>query len=112
MNKIVHPTYLSNEKKYLVVASADIEGVHGIPLDSTYILDHLQRDIKAVKFCCGDNYILDNVTLQVFTPNCKKCQWKVEWAWNPNKKVTHGGSNLSSLSNNSANQSDTRIAWI
>ena len=55
MNKMVHPTYLGNENKYLIVVAADIEGVHGIPLDSTYILDWFQRDIKAVKFCCGDN---------------------------------------------------------
>ena len=71
MNKMVHPTYLGNEKESLIVAAADIEGFHGVPLGSNSILDQLQRDIKAVKFFCGDNYILDNVTPQVFTPICK-----------------------------------------
>ena len=74
MNKIVHTNYLSNENESLIVAAADIEGVHGIPLGSTFILDQLQRDIKAFKLCCGDNYILDNVTPQLFTPSCRKCQ--------------------------------------
>ena len=37
-------------------------------LDSNYLLDQLQCSIKAVKFWCGDNYILNNVTLQLFLP--------------------------------------------
>ena len=112
MNKIVQPTYLSNEKESLIVSSTDIEGVHGIPLGINYILYQLQRDIKAFKLCCGDNYILDNVTPQVFTPIFKECQWKGEWAWYQNKKVTHGVNNLSSLSNNSSKKSDPILAVI
>ena len=58
MNKIGSPTYLSKKKEYLVVTAADIEGGHvrhGPRLDSSYILEQLQRSIKAVNFCCGDN---------------------------------------------------------
>ena len=35
-------------------------------LYSNSVLDQLQRSIKAGKFWCGDNDILNNVTLQLF----------------------------------------------
>ena len=38
MNKIVRPNWLSSDKDYLIVSDADIEGVHGLPLDNNYIL--------------------------------------------------------------------------
>ena len=38
LNKIVCPTYLSSDKDYLIVSDAEIEGVHGLPLDNNYIL--------------------------------------------------------------------------
>ena len=41
MNKIVFPTYLSNDKKYLIVAASDIEGGHSLPLDGNYLLGQL-----------------------------------------------------------------------
>ena len=50
MNKIVLPTYLSNEKEYLIVAASDIESTHDLLLDSNSLLEQLQIDIKAVKF--------------------------------------------------------------
>ena len=50
MNKIGPPTYLSNDKDYLIVAAAEIEGGHGLPLDSNYILEQLQRVIKTFNF--------------------------------------------------------------
>ena len=46
MNKLVHPTYLSNAKEYLIVEAADIEGGHGLTMDSNYPLELLQRAIK------------------------------------------------------------------
>ena len=46
MNKLVHPTYLSNAKEYLIVEAADIEGGHGLTMDSNYPLELLQRVIK------------------------------------------------------------------
>ena len=39
INKIYRPTYLSNCKDYLIVAAVDIEGGHGIPLDSKYMVE-------------------------------------------------------------------------
>ena len=66
MNKIGHPTYLSNDKESLIVAAAEIEGGHGLPLDSNSILDQLKHLIKAVKWWCVDNEIINDVTPQVF----------------------------------------------
>ena len=74
MNKISRPTYLGSYKSSLVVAAADIEGVHGLILECNYLLVQLQYFIKSVKFCCGDNYILNNVTPQLFPPSCQVCQ--------------------------------------
>ena len=76
MNKIGHPNFLSNEKESLIVTSADIEGVHGPPLDSNSLLGELQHYVKSFQFWCGDNDILDNFTLQVFLPSCQLCQLK------------------------------------
>ena len=33
MNKIVRPTYLSNNKESFIVAAEEIEGDHALPLD-------------------------------------------------------------------------------
>ena len=69
MNKIVLPTYLSNDKESLIFSHDEIEVVHGILLDSNYLLEQLQCVIKAVKLWCGDNNILNNDIPQVFLPN-------------------------------------------
>ena len=45
MNKIGLPTYLINDKDFLIVAASDIQVGHGLPLDSSYILEHLERFI-------------------------------------------------------------------
>ena len=74
MNKIGRPTYLSNEKESLTVVAADIEGAHVLTMDSNYLLYLLQRVIKAVNCWCGDNYILNNVTPQVFMPSRQSFQ--------------------------------------
>ena len=78
MNKICLPNYLINDKEYLIVAADEIEGYHGLPLDSNSILELLQRVIKAVKFWCGDNDIIDNFTPQLLPPSHQMCQLKGE----------------------------------
>ena len=66
MNKIGLPNYLSNDKESLIVASDDIEGGHGLHLDSNSILDQLHCVIKAVKFCCSNNDIINMLPLKYF----------------------------------------------
>ena len=47
-NKAGIPTYLSNENESLIYSYDEIEGGYGLPLDSTYLLEQLQRVINAV----------------------------------------------------------------
>ena len=49
MIKIGRPTYIINDKDSLIVADAKIGGGNGLPLDIIYLLEQLQRVIKAVK---------------------------------------------------------------
>ena len=48
INKIVHPTYLSNNDESLIFAAYKIEGGHGLPLDIHALLDQLQIVAKGV----------------------------------------------------------------
>ena len=54
MNKSGRRTYLNEDKESLVVASAEIEGIHGLPFDCPSVAGQLQNFVKAVKSCCGD----------------------------------------------------------
>ena len=76
MNETGLPTYLINDKDFLIVAASDIQVGHGLVLDSNYILEHLERVIKAYNFWCGDDYIINNFTPQLFLPSCQVCQLK------------------------------------
>ena len=50
MNKASLPTYLSNDKESLIDSYDEIEGGHGLPLDSNCLLEQFQRVINAVLF--------------------------------------------------------------
>ena len=71
MNQIGLPTYLINDKEYLIVYNAEIKGGHGPLLESKYILYQFQSVVKAVKFCCGDNYIINKITPLLLLPIVK-----------------------------------------
>ena len=49
MNETGLPTYLINDKEYVMVAADEVDGDHGLPLYSNYILKQLHYVIKAVK---------------------------------------------------------------
>ena len=66
-------------------------------LDSSSLLDQLQCSIKSVKFWCGDNDIINNVTLQLFLPIRQLCQCNGD---------------VSSVIENSAKHIDTRLFWV
>ena len=59
-NKAGQKTYLNEDDESLVVASADIEGDHGLPLDCRGVSHQLQNFFKAVKYRCGDYGIQEN----------------------------------------------------
>ena len=74
MKKTGRPTYLINEKLSLIFSDADIEGGHGLPLGSNYLLGQFHHAIKSVKCWCGDNDILNYFTPQVFLTSRQSCQ--------------------------------------
>ena len=50
MNKSGFPNYLGNDKEYWIYSYDEIEGGHGLPLDSNYLLEQLQHVINDVLF--------------------------------------------------------------
>ena len=76
---------LSNNQNYLIQNCNNHESSDGKvllydlvldtshTLESNYLLDQLQCSIKAAKFWCGDNDILNNFTLQVFLTITQMC---------------------------------------
>ena len=74
MEKIGCPTYLSTDKEYLIVVDAEIEDDHDLTLDSNSLWEQLQHVMKAIKFWCGDNEILNNTTPKIFPPSHQSCK--------------------------------------
>ena len=50
-------SYLSKYKESLLFASAEVEGGHGISLESNTLSDQLESALKPVEFWRGDNNI-------------------------------------------------------
>ena len=46
--KVGRPTYLNSDEEALVVASAEIEGAHGLPIDVNKLGSELHLVIRAV----------------------------------------------------------------
>ena len=44
--------YLNEDEESLVIASDDIEGVQGLPLDCRGVAENLQKVVKTVKYWC------------------------------------------------------------
>ena len=48
MKKAGHPTYLNEDEETLLVASDDIKGGHGLPLDCSVVAKHMQKFLQAM----------------------------------------------------------------
>ena len=48
MNKVGHQTYVSNDKETLIVAAAEVEGDHGLLLDSQALSEKFHCVTKSV----------------------------------------------------------------
>ena len=66
MKKAGRPTCLNEEEDSLVFESANIEGVHGLPLGCNGFAHQLQNFIKFVKSQCGDYDIQGKSSLRYF----------------------------------------------
>ena len=58
--KVGRPTYLNSDEEALVVASAEIEGAHGLPIDVNTLRAKLQIFIKSVNSQQSTKYIIPN----------------------------------------------------
>ena len=63
-NKIGRPTYLYSDEEALVVASEEIEGAHGLPIDVNTLGVELQLVIKAVNTRQSTKYITPKASSQ------------------------------------------------
>ena len=66
MKKAGRRTYLNEDEESLVVASANIEGGHGLPLEYRGVAQHLQKISNASKAQCGDYDIKDKSSMRYF----------------------------------------------
>ena len=76
MNKSGQPTYLNEDKESLVIATANIEGSHGLPFDCHGVAMQFQNVAKAVKSQCGDNEILHKSSMRYFREVIKRVNKK------------------------------------
>ena len=58
--------HLNEDKESLVIASVNIEGGHGPPLDCRGVAHNLQNIANAVNYRCGDNDILEKFSMRHF----------------------------------------------
>ena len=72
MKKPGRPTYLNGYEESLVIASANIEGVHDLPFGFRGVAMQLQNNVKAFKSRCGDNDILPKSSLSYFQEVIKR----------------------------------------
>ena len=66
MKKLGWPTYLNEDEESLVISSAEIEGVRGLPFDCHGDAMQLQTVFKAFKFRCGDHDTLEKFSMMYF----------------------------------------------
>ena len=66
MKKNARPTYLDEDKESLVIASAEIEGGHGLTFYCNSLSEKFQEFSKAVKSRCGDINILIKYSMSYF----------------------------------------------
>ena len=63
MNKLDCLTRLINNNQYFIVTAYDIQGGHGLHLDSHALSEHLQCVVESFKYWHGDTYILRTLSL-------------------------------------------------
>ena len=66
INKAGQQSYLNQYEEPLVVASANIEGVHGLPLELCSVAQQLKNIIKADKYRFGFHNIKNKSSIRYF----------------------------------------------
>ena len=110
--KVGRPTYLNSDEEALVVASEEIEGAHGLPIDFNTLGVELQLVIKSVNARQSTNYITPKASSRYTRLVTNGVNNIEDGHDNQRKKSRTGLVKVSSISNNRARQSDPRLAWL
>ena len=110
--KTGRPTYLNSDEESLVVASAEIEGDHGFPIDVNTLGDELQLFIKSVNARQSTKDITTNSSSKYTRSVIKRVNRKEDGHNTQRKKLRTGLVKVSSISNNRSRQSYPRLAWL
>ena len=110
--KVGRPTYLNSDEEALVVASAEIEGAHGMPIDVNTLASEPQLVIKAVNAQQSTKGITENSTCKYTHSVIKRVNCKEDGHDTQRKKIRTRLVKVSSIGNNRARQSDPRLAWM
>ena len=110
--KVGRPTYLNSYEEELVVASADIEGAHGFPIDDNTLGVELQLVINVVNARKSNKEITTKASSQ-YTRSVIKQVKNIEDGHDKQRKKSRTGLvKVSRIRNNRARQSDPRIEWL
>ena len=110
--KIGRPTYLNSDEETLVVASAEIEGAHGLHIDDNTLGGRLQLVIRAMNAQQSTKVITPKASSQYTRLVIKRVNNIGDGHDNQSKKSRTGLLKVSSISNNRSRQSDPRLACL
>ena len=110
--EVGRPTYLNLDEEALVVASAEIESAHGLPIDVNTLGAELQFFIKAVNARQSTKDITPKASSK-YTLSVIKRVNNIEESHDKQRKNRRTVLvKVSSISNNILRQVDSRIAWL
>ena len=110
--KVGRPTYLNSDEEELVVASAEIEGAHGFPIDDNTLGVELQLVVKVVNAQKSNKEITTKASSQYTRLVIKQVKNIEDGHDKQRNKSRTGLVKVSSIRNNRARHSDIRLAWL
>ena len=106
------PNYLNEDNQSLLILSAGIEVVPGLPFECHGLAYQLQEVVKASKFRCGDNNILQKSSTIYFQEVIKQANKTEDEHEDQKIRTCTGFVKVSRLINTQSSQSDPRLACI
>ena len=111
-NKVGRPTYLNSDEEELVIASSEIEGVHGIPINVNTLGAELQLVIKSVKGRQSTKDITANSSSKYTRSVIKRVNRKEDGHYIQRKNTRTGLVKVSIIINKRARQIDSNLAYL
>ena len=110
--EVGRPTYLNSDEEELVVALAEIEGAHGLPIDVNKLGAELKLFMKAVSARQSTKDITPKASSK-YTFSVIKRVNNIEDGHDKQRKNRRTGLvKVSSISNNILRKVDSRLAWM